>query len=78
MVTIRIIDESTSPPTEWMETLPISSECIMVFRSGKELSILEQIKVNGKSQLVKTVTDAQTIGFVIGGLLGGTESISEG
>ncbi len=78
MITIRFTLESSTPPAEWVETFPKDSECVVVFRHGKELSVLKQVEVDGKTNLMKTVVNPDILTGVIGSLFSAAQDLPEG
>lgn len=68
MITIRPGNESSTPPTEWMERLPENAKWLMILTTDEVLTIFKKIKINGEPQYVETVLDSNTLSSILGGL----------
>jgi hypothetical protein len=78
MITIRFRDESTSPPAEWVEALPVDTKLEVVLRMSKEATFLEQIEINRKPLYVQRGFNADIILRILFGLLRKPKSLPEG
>lgn len=78
MVTIRPGNESPTPPTEWMEGLPENAQFFVVLGSGEVLAVFEKVEVNGETQYVERLLDADSAIGILRRLLWRSVGISEG
>jgi hypothetical protein len=78
MITIRFTDKTTTPPTEWVETLPEDTKVIVSLGIGYENTFLEKIEVNGQPFYMQRGFNADTILRVLFRLLRRPVGVSEG
>lgn len=78
MISIRSWFESTSPATEWMETLPKDTEYVVVIAGGEIRSIFEKVEIDGKTALVERILDTGPFGRINAALFKSAKSLPEG
>lgn len=83
MVTIRLrrpfgVLKTSTPPAEWMESLPKDTEWLVVFGKGEELTILEKVEVNGETQYVERIAYPEALLRIFGRLANLAKSFTEG
>jgi hypothetical protein len=78
MITIGFTDETTTPPTQWVKTLPEDTKLEMILGLGKEKPFFKEIKIDGESFSVEGISNSSTAILIIARHLTGAKRVTEG